>query len=97
MPLEVRGSGFIDCHLYRQNARLILHLINLSNEAAWRAPIEEWISVGPLHVRVKLPQGVHAASARGLVSGAPMPLTVTDGWATFDVKSIRDHEVVLVG
>jgi len=97
MPLEVRGPGFIDCHLYRQNARLILHLINLSNEAAWRAPIEEWISVGPLHVRVKLPQGVHAASARGLVSGAPMPLTVTDGWATFDVKSIRDHEVVLVG
>ena len=97
MPLEVRGPGFIDCHLYRQNARLILHLVNLSNEAAWRAPIEEWISVGPLHVRVKLPQGVHAASARGLVSGAPMPLTVTDGWATFDVKSIRDHEVVLVG
>jgi hypothetical protein len=97
MPLEVRGPGFIDCHLYRQNARLILHLVNLSNEAAWRAPIEEWIPVGPLHVRVKLPQPVHAASARGLVSNATMPLAVSNGWASFEVKSIRNHEVVVIG
>jgi hypothetical protein len=97
MPLEVRGPGFIDCHLYRQNARLILHLVNLSNEAAWRAPIEEWIPVGPLHVRVKLQQHVHAASARGLVSNATMPLVVNNGWASFEVKSIRNHEVVVIG
>ncbi len=97
MPLEVRGPGFIDCHLYRQNQRLILHLVNLSNEAAWRAPIEEWIPVGPLHVKVKLPEHVHAASARGLVSAAAMPLTVNNGWANFEVKSIRDHEVVVIG
>lgn len=97
MPLEVRGPGFIDCHLYRQNAHLILHLVNLSNEAAWRAPIEEWIPVGPLHVKVKLPERVHAASARGLVSAAAMPLRVSSGWASFEVKSIRDHEVVVIG
>jgi hypothetical protein len=96
MPLEVRGPGLIDCHLYRQNARLILHFVNLSNEAAWRAPIEEWIPVGPLHVKVKLPEHVHAASARGLVSAAAMPLTVSNGWASFEVKSIRDHEVVVI-
>ncbi len=97
MPLEVRGPGLIDCHLYRQNARMILHLVNLSNEAAWRAPIEEWIPVGPLHVKVKLPQHVHAASARGLVSVATMPLAVSNGWASFEVKSIRDHEVIVIG
>jgi hypothetical protein len=97
MPLEVRGPGFIDCHLYRQSARLILHLVNLSNEAAWRAPIEEWIPVGPLHVKVKLPEHVRAASARGLVSAAAMPVTVSNGWASFEVKSIRDHEVIVIG
>jgi Hypothetical glycosyl hydrolase 6 len=97
MPLEVRGPGFIDCHLYRQNARLILHLVNLSNEATWRAPIEEWIPVGPLHVTVRVPQGVQAAGARGLVSGATMPLEVSNGRASFEVKSIRDHEVVVIG
>ena len=26
IPLEVRGPGLIDCHLYRQPGRLILHL-----------------------------------------------------------------------
>jgi hypothetical protein len=97
MPLEVRGPGFIDCHLYRQNTRLILHLVNLSNEAAWRAPIEEWIPVGPLQVKLKLPKGVQAGSARGLVSGAAMPLEVSTGQASFEVKSIRDHEVIVIG
>jgi hypothetical protein len=96
MPLEVRGPGFIDCHLYHQNARLILHLVNLSNEAAWRAPIEEWIPLGPLHVKVKLPPHVHATSARGLVAAVMMPLAVSNGWANVEVKSIRDHEVLVI-
>jgi hypothetical protein len=26
-----------------------------------------------------------------------MPLTVSNGWASFEVKSIRDHEVVVIG
>ena len=38
LPLEVRGPGLIDCHLYRQDQRLILHLVNLTNEGTWRAP-----------------------------------------------------------
>lgn len=38
IPLEVRGAGLIDCHLYRQPGRLILHLVNLSNEGTWRLP-----------------------------------------------------------
>ena len=38
IPLEVRGAGLIDCHLYRQPGRLILHLVNLSNEGTWRSP-----------------------------------------------------------
>jgi len=97
MPLEVRGPGFIDCHMYRQNARLILHLINLSNEATWRAPIEEWIPVGPLHVTVRVPAAVQASSARGLVSGAAMPVATSNGRASFEVKSIRDHEVLVIG
>ena len=31
IPLEVRGPGLIDCQLYRQPGRLILHLVNLTN------------------------------------------------------------------
>lgn len=70
LPLEVRGPGFIDCHLYRQEQRLILHLVNLTNGATWRAPMDELIPVGPIQVKLKLPEGVHGSSIELLVSGA---------------------------
>jgi hypothetical protein len=48
IPLEVRGAGLIDCHLYRQPGRVILHLVNLTNAGAWRSPVDELIPVGSL-------------------------------------------------
>ena len=68
IPLDVRGAGLIDCHLYRQPGRLILHLVNLTNEGTWRAPLDELIAVGPLAVRVKLPDDVKGHGAQYLVS-----------------------------
>ena len=47
LPLAVEGPGLIDCHLYRQPGRLILHLVNLSNAGTWRQPVHEfWHSRG---------------------------------------------------
>ena len=57
LPLTVQGAGLIDCHLYRQPGRLILHLVNLTSAGSWRSPVDELIPVGPVKVRVKLPQG----------------------------------------
>ena len=37
IPLRVEGKGLVDCHLYRQDNRLILHLVNLTSAGAWRA------------------------------------------------------------
>jgi hypothetical protein len=69
----------------------------LSNEGTWRAPLDETIPVGPIEVRVKLPDDVRARSAQFLVSAAKPTMTVRQGWATFEVKSVADHEVVVVG
>ncbi len=38
IPLHVVGPGFLDCHLYRQGAKLILHIVNLTSAGTWRAP-----------------------------------------------------------
>jgi len=70
--------------------------VNLTNTATWRAPIDELIPIGPLQVRVKLPQGIAGRSAKLLVSAASTPVTVNQGWAEFPVKSILDHEVVVL-
>ncbi len=96
IPLEVHGPGLIDCHLYRQPGRLILHLVNLTNEGTWRAPVDELIAVGPIEVRLKLPGDLRGRAAQFLVSKAKPAVAVREGWATLEVKSVLDHEVVVI-
>jgi hypothetical protein len=96
IPFRVEGTGFIDCQLYRQAAHLILHVINLTNAATWRAPVEELISIGPFQFHVLLPKDIRPRSARFLVSGNKSRLSAKDGWASFEIKSILDHEVVVL-
>jgi hypothetical protein len=96
IPLRVNGTGLVDCHLYRQDKRLILHLVNLTNANTWRAPIDELIPVGPFRVELRLPQGVAGHSARTLVSAGSPSVSVNHGWARLTVNRIFDHEVVLL-
>jgi hypothetical protein len=96
IPLRVEGPGLIDCLLYQQPGRAVLHLVNLSNPDAWRAPLEELIPIGPLRVQVRLPAGVSGRSVKLLVSGEGKTLSPAQGWTSFEVKSVLDHEVAVV-
>ena len=96
IPLNLEGPGFIDCHIYEQPGRLILHLLNLTSAGTWRAPVEELIRVGPLRVRVNLPSGMRPGSARFLVSATIRPIAANQGMVAFEVPSILDHEVVVI-
>jgi hypothetical protein len=92
-PFEVEGGGFLDCSLYEQGARRILHLVNLSNAQPWTGPLEEHYPLGPFRVRVEAPG---ARLCRLLVSGRTAPLTAKDGRAAFEVPRVVDHEVVVL-
>ena len=96
IPLEVQGPGLIDCHLYRQQGRLVLHMVNLTSAGTWRIPVEELVPVGPLTVRVKLPEGVSGRRLLLAVSGETAPVSRQGGWAQFEVKSILDHEIAVL-
>jgi hypothetical protein len=96
IPLRVEGHGLVDCHLYHQAGRLILHIINLTNEGTWRAPVDELVAIGPMKVRVALPKDIRIRNARLLVSGNKIRLSAKDGWASFEVRSILDHEVAVL-
>jgi hypothetical protein len=97
IPLAIEGRGFLDCDLYRRPGRLILHIVNLTNPGAWRAPIDEYFPVGPLDVRVKLPAEVRAQTAQLRVSGGKASVRVENGWATFRIDTVVDHEVAVLG
>jgi hypothetical protein len=97
LPFQVEGAGFVDCHLYQQQDKLVLHLVNLTNTGTWRAPVDELIRIGPLNVRVKLPAGVRGNHIQFLVSKTPTKTAIKNGWLHFNVSTILDHEVAVIG
>ena len=96
LPLAVEGIGLIDCHLYEQPGRVVLHLVNLTSEASWRAPLDELIRVGPFKVTVQLPARVARPRAKLMVAGGQPSVTVASGKATLEVASILDHELLVL-
>lgn len=96
IPVSVEGSGLVDTHLYRQAGRLILHLVNLTNENTWQQPLDELVPIGPLKVKLKLPPGLAGHYLRRLVAGGVIPSTVSNGWCHFEIRSILDHEVIVI-
>jgi hypothetical protein len=96
IPLAVEGRGLVDCHLYRQSGRIILHLVNLTSAGTWRAPVDELIPIGPLRVKLKLPPGISPGKPRLLVSNEIIHMSRRGQWATFDIRSILDHEMVVL-
>ena len=96
IPLHVEGHGRIDCSLYAQPGRLVLHLVNLTVAGSGRAPVDDLVEVGPLKVRIHLPKGVRGGSARLLVSGKSAPAKIENGWIHFVTPSISDHELVVI-
>jgi hypothetical protein len=96
MPVTVEGEGLLDVHLYRQPGRLVLHVVNLTNPAAFRPYATDLYPVGPLTVRVAKPEDLVPARARRLVAGGEIPLANEDGRLAFRLDRVIDHEVVLM-
>lgn len=96
IPLAVEGPGLIDCNLYHQPGRMILHLTNLTSAGTWRQPVHEFIPVGPVAVRAKLPDDVKGRHLNMLVSGQSSSPAAKDGWIRFEIKTILNHEVVVI-
>lgn len=96
IPLAVECAGLIDCNIYRQKGRLILHLVNLTSAGTWRQPVDELIPIGPVKVRIRLPEDVTGRELHLLVSEQKILSTKKNGWAGFIINSISDHEVVVL-
>ena len=95
-PITVIGPGLIDCHIYKQPGRLIVHLVNLTSAATWRQPVDEYIPVGPITVKVKLPEGLNGEFPNLMVTGQRIVANVSNGWSNFQISSILNHELVVL-
>lgn len=96
LPFKIEGPGLVDCILYRQGDHLIFHLVNLTSAGTWRQPVDEFISIGPFKISVRIIPGMAGQNLKCLVSGLNKSAKVTNGWYVFEIEKIIDHEVVLI-
>ena len=96
IPIVVEGAGLVDCNIYHQPGRLILHIANLVNAGTWRQTIDEYIPIGPITFKIKLTEDVQGKNLNLLVSGQNITSVVTDGWSQFKINTILNHEVVVI-
>lgn len=96
IPLQVEGKGLVDCQVYKQPGRLILHIVNLTSASTWRQPVDELIPVGPLRVKIMLPDDIRGKMLQFLVSEKKDSADVKNGWCVFNINSVTDHEVCII-
>jgi hypothetical protein len=95
-PVEVEGPGVIDVTVWRQRDSMTVHLVNLTNPMMMKGPLREVIPVGPLRVRIRLPDGVQAKRIQLLTAGST-PRVAREGQSlTVDVPSVDVHEVIAI-
>jgi hypothetical protein len=95
VDLIVKGPGMIDCHLYRQENCLILHLVNLSGCDSW-GYLEEHLPVGPLQVAVRVQAGLQPQKVQCRVSGEPFHYLLEGSWMRFEIPRLTDHELIVL-
>ena len=95
-PVEVTGQGLLDVTAWRQRTSMTVHLVNLTNPMMMKGPLRETLPVGPLTVRVRLPQGVRPGRVQLLTAGATPRTTTAGGVLTVTVPSVELHEIVAI-
>ena len=94
--LQVEGPGLLDCRLYRQASRLILHLVNLTNTES-RGSVDELIPIGPIKVWAAIPPWLQHKQVRLLVGSGKPKFSFERGKAMVTLSSLLDHEVIVIG
>ena len=95
-PVEVEGPGVLDVTFWRQRESVAVHLVNLTNPMMMKGPVREILPIGPQHVRVRMPRGLHPKQVRLLTAGTQPEFEVMNGAVSMTVPSIDVHEVIAI-
>ena len=95
-PVTVTGPGILDVTVWRQEASLTVHLVNLTNPMMMKGPVRELISISEQKVRVRLPDGRQAMRVRLLAAGKRPRVEHSGQYLSVTVPAILDHEVVAI-
>ncbi|MFW5880481.1 MAG: beta-galactosidase trimerization domain-containing protein [Spirochaetota bacterium] len=96
IPVDVSGPGYLSCQIYRHEAGLVLHIVNLTGLNEWPGYAEEPVPVGPIQVTLGGPE-VAWQEAESLVTGEKRQLRrTTGGRLRFELPQVADHDVIVL-
>jgi hypothetical protein len=95
-PVEVDGRGAMDVTVWRQRNSMTVHLVNLTNPMMMKGPLREIIPIGPLTVRVRVPNGLRTTKVKLLTAGTSAAPQEAGGVLTTKVPTVDVHEVVAI-
>ena len=94
LPVEIKGDGVLDVSLWRQANSLTLHLVNLTNPMLMKGPQRQVYPIGPLTVRLRLPEAVQVKQVHLLKAEQELPYQINDGMLSIRVSRIDQYEIV---
>ena len=95
-PVEVDGRGAMDVTVWRQRNSMTVHLVNLTNPMMMKGPLREIIPIGPLTVRVRVPNGQRPTKVKLLTAGTAAAPQEAGGVITTKVPTVDVHEVIAI-
>ena len=95
-PVEVEGRGMLDVSIWQQKDSMTVHLVNLTNPMMMKGPLREAIPVGPLRLRIRLPEGIQAKKVQLLTAGTELRERPINGVLQVTIPSVEVHEVVAI-
>ena len=93
--VSVGGRGIVDVAVWRQQASMTVHLVNLTNPMMMKGPVREPIPVGAQVVRVRLP-GMRISRVRLLVARSTINPRRSGDWIEVTVPNVLEHEVIAI-
>lgn len=94
VPVKVLAPAHVQCDAYRQESRILIHLINLAGCRVPLGTLEENLPVGP--VCVCLEPGMVRGKARGLVSGEEWKIEEGKNTAVIRIPRLEEQELIVV-
>lgn len=96
LPVEIAGPGRLDCTIYRQGSRRILHLVNLTDCSINPGYCEGAAPVGPITVTLPINATGTAPTVELKVSGEKPRAAVKGDKVEITIERIDSHEMVIV-
>jgi hypothetical protein len=95
-PVLVEGPGVLDLSIWRQQASMTVHIVNLTNPMMMKGPVRAAMPVGPLRVQIRVPTGAQVKKVQLLTAGTTIAAQPVNGVLTLTVPSVEVHEVVAI-